>query len=64
MTPDETSAEQRLYDAAALWTEAPGRDVKDLIDAAVLNRPGSDGGSQSMEDESYGSTEEVPRRVV
>jgi hypothetical protein len=29
-----------------------------------LNRPGSDGGSQSMEDESHGSTEEVPRRVA
>jgi hypothetical protein len=28
-----------------------------------LNRPGSDGGSQSMEDESHGSTEEVPGRA-
>ncbi|WP_207206956.1 hypothetical protein, partial [Nocardioides ganghwensis] len=26
-----------------------------------LNRPGSGGGSQSMEDESHGSTQEVPR---
>ena len=29
-----------------------------------MNRPGSDGGSQSMEDESHGSTEEVPRRAA
>lgn len=29
-----------------------------------LNRPGSDGGSQSMEDESHGSTQEVPRRAA
>ncbi|NYG57282.1 hypothetical protein BJ980_000205 [Nocardioides daedukensis] len=29
-----------------------------------VNRPGSDGGSQSMEDESHGSTQEVPRRVA
>ena len=33
-------------------------------DLHELNRPGSDGGSQSMEDESHGSTEEVPRRVA
>jgi len=30
----------------------------------LMNRPGSDGGSQSMEDESYGSTEEVRRRTA
>ncbi len=30
----------------------------------ALNRPGSDGGSQSMEDESHGSTQEVPRRAA
>lgn len=30
----------------------------------VVNRPGSDGGSQSMEDESHGSTQEVPRRAA
>ncbi len=29
-----------------------------------LNRPGSDGGSQSMEDESHVSTQEVRRRVA
>ena len=29
-----------------------------------LNRPGSGGGSQSMEDESHGSTQEVPRRAA
>lgn len=29
-----------------------------------LNRPGSDGGSQSMEDESHGGTQEVPRRAA
>lgn len=30
----------------------------------ALNRPGSDGGSQSMEDASHGSTQEVRRRVA
>ena len=30
----------------------------------LMNRPGSDGGSQSMEDESHGSTQEVPRGVA
>jgi hypothetical protein len=29
-----------------------------------LNRPGSDGGSQSMEDESHGGTKEVQRRAA
>jgi class 3 adenylate cyclase/predicted esterase len=32
--------------------------------ALKVNRPGSDGGSQSMEDESHGSTQEVPRRAA
>ncbi len=30
----------------------------------IMNRPGSGGGSQSMEDESHGSTQEVPLRVA
>ncbi|MBD3946343.1 hypothetical protein [Nocardioides ganghwensis] len=30
----------------------------------LVNRPGSGGGSQSMEDESHGSTQEVPRRAA
>lgn len=36
------------------------------IDVAIpkLNRPGSDGGSQSMEDESHVSTQEVRRRAA
>lgn len=33
---DETSPEQRLYDAACRWgSDAPGHDAKDLIDGAV-----------------------------
>jgi hypothetical protein len=32
-----------------------------IMATAVLNRPGSDGGSQSTEDESHASTEEVRR---
>lgn len=32
---DETSPEQRLYDAACRWSDAPGYDAKDLIDGAV-----------------------------
>jgi hypothetical protein len=32
-------------------------------DLDTVNSPGSDGGSQSMEDESHGSTQEVPRRA-
>jgi hypothetical protein len=35
-----------------------------LLALAILDRPGSDGGSQSMEDESHGSTQEVPRRAA
>ena len=36
----------------------------DDVAESTVNRPGSGGGSQSMEDESYGCTEEVPRRVA
>ncbi|MDN4175751.1 SulP family inorganic anion transporter [Nocardioides sp. SOB77] len=32
--------------------------------STVVNRPGSGGGSQSMEDESHGSIQEVPRRAA
>lgn len=32
---DETSPEQRLYDAACRWSSAPGYESKDLIDGAV-----------------------------
>jgi hypothetical protein len=35
VTTEESSAEQRLYDAAARWSDAPGNDAKDLIDGAV-----------------------------
>lgn len=35
MTENETSAEQRLYDAASRWSDSPGFDTKDLIDGAV-----------------------------
>ncbi len=35
----------------------------DLAEAAQLNRPGFRGGSQPTEDESHGSTEEVPGRA-
>ena len=41
-----------------------GPDRPGLRGRRGLNRPGSDGGSQSMEDESHGSTQEVPRRVA
>lgn len=36
----------------------------DVNFTGTLNRPGSGGGSQSMEDESHGSTQEVPRRAA
>lgn len=35
VTENETSAEQRLYDAASRWSDSPGFDTKDLIDGAV-----------------------------
>ncbi|WP_240641445.1 SDR family NAD(P)-dependent oxidoreductase [Nocardioides ferulae] len=35
-----------------------------LLFRMTVNRPGSGGGSQSMEDESHGSTQEVPRRAA
>lgn len=35
MPTHETSPEQRLYDAACRWSDAPGYDAKDLIAGAV-----------------------------
>lgn len=55
------------------WTghvlSARRSDLADLLkreeaQRTGVNRPGSGGGCQSMEDESHGSTQEVPRRVA
>lgn len=55
----------------SIWYSLPADRMGAVIDQGQLkrdlrrlNRPGSDGGSQSMEDESHGGTEEVPRRVA
>lgn len=44
----------------------PGRRARLTFDGRRLqvNRPGSDGASQSMETKSHGSTQEVPRRAA
>lgn len=74
----ETLASVSRGQALAQWqTTIAGNRAKKLtqvgrsevLDRRVLqhdklNRPGSGGGSQSMEDESYGSTEEVRRRAA
>jgi hypothetical protein len=44
--------------------QAAGRSVATQRSYAMVNRPGSDGGSQSTEDESHASTEEVRRRAA
>jgi 2-polyprenyl-3-methyl-5-hydroxy-6-metoxy-1,4-benzoquinol methylase len=55
---------------AGLGGDVEGLDLSQaMIDVARrehgdLKRPGSDGGSQSMKDESYGCTEEVQRRAA
>jgi len=50
--------------AFAVRSDGLGCRVRLQGEWTKVNRPGSGGGSQSMEDESYGSTEEVSRRVA
>ncbi len=53
---------KRLVDAQRLM--GIGNTLRYVRFLDDLNRPGSDGGSQSMEDESHVSTEEVQRRAA
>lgn len=50
--------------AVAVYGEEVGIVPDGASAGTELNRPGSGGGSQSMEDESHGSTQEVRRRVA
>ncbi|MBM6406070.1 hypothetical protein JQN72_17680 [Phycicoccus sp. CSK15P-2] len=45
-------------------SQGKDRGRRDVGRLRGLNRPGSGGGSQSMEDESHGGTEEVQRRAA
>jgi len=47
---------------STVWSAPPKHVV--LTHEDIVNRPGSDGGSQSIEDESHVSTQEVRRRAA
>ena len=55
---------QLKYAVGSLPHEQRMESIRLYGTEVILNRPGSDGGSQSMEDECHGSTQEVPRRAA
>lgn len=68
--PRRSVEAQRVIDEYAQQGELPPKNGSadalhaDHVFEINMNRPGSGGGCQSMEDESHGSTQEVPRRVA
>jgi hypothetical protein len=59
-TPEEAAALARHDRGLVVISTLPSNGTIQ----ASLDCPGSDGGSQSMKDESYGCTEEVQRRAA